>query len=111
MTVVKSRTSLLNMTQCWKTISGENHDIIVSEEGCTREKTPFQDEMTPDFFLDRLPEWDDLPCEPELSRIETSWREKSRDQISTECIRHERHKSFASSLIEESIVDDGDFFL
>ena len=91
-----------------ETIPRKYHDIILREESSFWEKSIFENCVSESFCEDRLSQWDHLPSESELSRIKTPLREKTRYQICSDRLCHERYESFPSTTIEEGIMEYGD---
>lgn len=111
MTVVDFLCFLFYVTKCSETISRKYNDIIFSQYSRIPIKPPLEHHMPHSFHENRLTKCDHLSRETELSRIETSFTKKSGDKIRIERFCHEGDESFTASSIEESIMDDSDFWI
>ena len=80
-----------DVSECTKTISWEDDDIVFSQYPCAPEKSPLEYHVPYSLTKNRFSQWDNTPGKSEFSGIKTPFWEKSRDKVCIEWLRHQCH--------------------
>jgi hypothetical protein len=108
MTVVYFLSICSTVAHRFETIPWKYHNIVLTQESSLMDESISEDLVPESLGKNRAPECDHLALESELAWIKTPIREKPRDQVCTDRLRHERYESLSPTTIEECIMEDGD---